>query len=61
MDKGLKNYLESCEKADIDEKILIELRQPMLDAIPEIMKSIQEHERVATKIRFKNITAIPPY
>ena len=55
MDKGLKNYLESCEKADIDEKILTDLRQSMLDAIPEIMKSIQEHERTAAEIRFNVI------
>ena len=53
MEQGLKDYLDSCKKANIDEKILTNLRQAMVDAVPKIIKRVQERERVAAEMRYK--------
>lgn len=51
MNHGLKNYLQKCTPAQVDETSLDKLRQEMEKAVPEIAESIQEREELAAELR----------
>ena len=51
MNKGLREYLDKCTPAEIDQDIIDELYQAMKDAIPEIAEAIKERERLADQYR----------
>ena len=59
MNQGLKDYLQKCTPAQVDESSLDELRQEMEKAVPEIAESIQEREELAAALRIATITAVP--
>ena len=51
MDKGLRNYLENCKPAEIDQSILDDLRLAMKKAVPEIVETVKKRERAAARYR----------
>ena len=51
MNQRLKDYLQKCTPAMVDETALDELRLEMEKAVPEIAKSIQEREELAAELR----------
>ena len=51
MNQRLKDYLQKCKPATVDETALNELRQEMEKAVPEIAESIQEREELAAELR----------
>ena len=51
MNQRLKDYLQKCTPAQVDEKSLDELRQEMEKAVPEIAESIQDREELAAELR----------
>ena len=51
MNHGLRDYLQKCTPAQVDEASLDKLRQEMEKALPEIAESIQEREELAAELR----------
>ena len=51
MNQGLKDYLQKCTPAQVDQSSLDELRQEMEKAVPEIAESIQDREELAAELR----------
>ena len=51
MNQGLKNYLEKCNPAPVDETMLDDLRREMEEAVPEIAESIRQREELAAELR----------
>ena len=51
MNQGLKDFLQKCTPAQVDETSLEKLRQEMEKAVPEIAESIQEREELAAELR----------
>ncbi len=51
MNQRLRDYLQKCTPAAVDETILDDLRQEMEDAVPEIAESIREREELAAELR----------
>ena len=51
MNDSLKEYLQKCVPAQVDETALNELRQEMEKAVPEIAESIQDREELAAELR----------
>ena len=51
MNQRLKDYLEKCTPAEVDETALDELRREMEEAVPEIADSIREREELAAELR----------
>ena len=51
MNQKLKDYLQKCTPAMVDETALDELRLEMAKAVPEIAESIQEREELAAELR----------
>ena len=57
MNQRLKDYLQECRPATVDETVLDELRREMEKAVPEIAESIQQREELAAELR---IAAVRP-
>ena len=57
MNQRLRNYLEKCSPATVDETIHDDLFREMEEAIPEIVESIREREELAAELR---IAALKP-
>ena len=57
MNERLKDYLEKCSPATVDQSALDELRSAMEQAVPEIAESIRQREELAAQLR---IAASPP-
>ena len=57
MNQRLKDYLQKCTPATVDETALDELRREMEKAVPEIAESIQQREELAAELR---IAAVRP-
>ena len=51
MNQRLKDYLQKCTPAIVDETALDELRREMAKAVPEIAESIQAREELAAELR----------
>jgi hypothetical protein len=51
MNQRLKDYLQKCTPAEVDETALDELRREMEEAVPEIAESIQKREELAAELR----------
>ena len=51
MNQRLKDYLQKCTPATVDETSLDELRREMAKAVPEIAESIQAREELAAELR----------
>jgi hypothetical protein len=51
MNDKLKNYLEKCRPATVDQSTLDDLRTAMEEAVPEIVESIRRRERLAAHLR----------
>ena len=51
MNQKLKNYLEKCSPATVDETMLDDLRREMEEAVPEIAESIRQREELAAELR----------
>ena len=51
MNQRLKDYLNKCTRAEVDESTLDDLRREMEEAVPEIAESIQEREELAAELR----------
>ena len=51
MNEKLKNYLEKCRPATVDQSTLDDLRIAMEQAVPEITESIRQRERLAAHFR----------
>ena len=51
MNQRLKNYLEKCSQATVDEATLDDLRREMEEAVPEIAESIRHREELAAELR----------
>ena len=51
MNQRLKDYLDRCTPAEVDESALDDLRREMEEAVPEIAESIQEREELAAELR----------
>ena len=51
MNHSLKDYLQKCTPAQVDETALDELRQEMEKAVPEIAEIIQDREELAAELR----------
>ena len=51
MNRKLKNYLEKCSPATVDETMLDDLRREMEQAVPEIAESIRQREELAAELR----------
>ena len=51
MDQKLKDYLDKCTTAKVDESLLDGLRSSMKEVVPEIVDSIKERERLASEFR----------
>ena len=51
MNKKLKNYLEKCTPATVDQSTLDDLRNAMERAVPKIAESIKRRERLAAHLR----------
>ena len=51
MNQKLKDYLQRCTPATVDETALDELRREMEKAVPEIAESIQQREELAAELR----------
>ena len=57
MNQRLRDYLQKCTPATVDETALDELRREMEKAVPEIAESIQQREELAAELR---IAAVRP-
>ena len=57
MNQRLRDYLQECTPATVDETALDELRREMEKAVPEIAESIQQREELAAELR---IAAVRP-
>ncbi len=51
MNSDLKDYLERCSPAEMDQSSLEELRRAMKQAVPEIAASIRQREELAAHLR----------
>ena len=51
MNQRLKDYLQKCTPAMVDETALDGLRLEMEKSVPEIVESIQEREELAAELR----------
>ena len=51
MNEKLKNYLEKCSPATVDQSTLDDLRSAMEQAVPEIAESIRQREELAAQLR----------
>ena len=51
MNEKLKNYLEKCSPATVDQSTLDDLRSSMEQAVPEITESIRQREKLAAQLR----------
>ncbi len=51
MNQRLKDYLEKCSPATVDETMLDDLRREMEKAVPEIAESIRRREELAAQLR----------
>ena len=51
MNEKLKNYLEKCNPATVDQSTLDDLRISMEQAVPEITESIRQREKLAAQLR----------
>ena len=58
MNEKLRNYLEKCSPATVDQSILDDLRRAMEQAVPEITESIRQREALAAQLRIASWT--PP-
>ena len=60
MDDKLRNYLENCSPATVDESLLDDLRREMEEAVPEIAESIRQREQLAARLRVPTPTPSHP-
>ena len=60
MDDKLRNYLENCSPATVDESLLDDLRREMEEAVPEIAESIRQREELAARLRVSAPTSSHP-
>ena len=51
MNEKLKNYLDKCSPAKVDQSTLDDLRRAMEQAVPEIAESIRQREELAAQFR----------
>ena len=51
MNDKLKNYLDKCSPATVDQSRLDGLRREMQQAVPEIAESIRQREELAAHLR----------
>ena len=51
MNDKLKNYLDKCSPATVDQSRLDDLRREMQQAVPEIAESIRQREELAAELR----------
>ena len=51
MNERLKNYLERCSPATVDQSMLDDLCKGMEEAVPEIVESIRQREELAAQLR----------
>ena len=51
MNQRLRNYLEKCSPATVDQTMLDDLFREMEEAVPEIAESIREREELAAELR----------
>ena len=51
MNERLKNYLEKCSPAAVDQAFLDDLYKEMEEAVPEIIESIRRREELAAELR----------
>ena len=51
MNERLKNYLEKCSPATVEQSMLDDLRRAMAEAVPEIAESIRQREELAAQLR----------
>ena len=51
MNERLRNYLEKCSPATVDETMLDDLFREMEEAVPEIVESIRQREELAAELR----------
>ena len=51
MNQRLKNYLEKCSPATVDQAFLDDLYREMEEAVPEIVESIRQREELAAELR----------
>ena len=56
MNEKLKNYLDKCTPARLDQSILDDLRTDMREAVPEITESIRQREELAAQLRLAGWT-----
>ena len=51
MNDKLKNYLDKCSPATVDQSRLDDLRREMQQAVPKIAESIRQREELAAHLR----------
>ena len=56
MNDKLRDYLDKCKPALLDQSILDDLRAAMQEAVPEIAESIREREELAAQLRLAGWT-----
>ena len=56
MNEKLKDYLDKCTPATLDQSILDDLRTAMQEAVPEIAESIRQREELAAQFRLAGWT-----
>ena len=54
MDQRLKEYLQKCGPATLDESVIKDLRRLMEQAVPRIVKSIRQREELAAELRISS-------
>ena len=57
MNEKLRNYLEKCDPATVDQSTLDDLRRAMEQAVPEITESIRQREALAAQLRISSWTS----
>ena len=58
MNQRLKDYLEKCSPATVDETVLDDLFREMEEAVPDIIETIRQREELAAELR---IAASQPF
>lgn len=58
MNQRLKDYLEKCSPATVDESVLDDLFREMEEAVPDIIETIRQREELAAELR---IAASQPF
>ena len=51
MNRRLRDYLQKCTPATVDQDMLDELRREMRKAVPEIVESVRQREELAAELR----------